>query len=348
MERRPFIAAYLYGRTPVTPEDAKILDRINWAFGLCVDGKCSGAHWTGIEQLATLKKENPHLKTILSVGGWGAGGFSDAYVTHAGREKFAQSAVELMLEHDFDGIDMDWEFPCLDDAGIDARPEDKFNFTKVMWLMRTKLDAVGYVNKRYYHLSMACGCGSPKYAYNQELAELGTFLDEVNLMTYDWRQGTSKKTGHHTNLFNNKEDKSIASAKFAIDMYVEHGVPIEKLVIGGAFYGRGWTGVEAGPNGTGINAAASGIAYNAGGGYKKLVDPAFLTENNFTRHWDDDAKAPYLYNGDVWISYDDADSVAHKMKYVMERGMKGFMYWEYSGDDTGVLLKSLDGARNGK
>ncbi|MCL2605603.1 MAG: glycoside hydrolase family 18 protein [Defluviitaleaceae bacterium] len=348
MERKPFIAAYLYGETTVTPEDAKILDRINWAFGLCVDGKCSGAHWKGIGQLKTLKEANPHLMTILSIGGWGAGGYSDAVLTPQGREKFAQSCIELMLEHDFDGVDLDWEYPCCDDAGIDARPEDKFNFTKMMWLLRAKMDALTLLTNRKYHLSMAVGCGSARYAHIMELAELGTFLDEINLMSYDMRQGTSEITGHHTNLFNNPADKRVASAKYAIDLFVEHGVPIEKLVIGAAFYGRGWTGVEAGEHGTGLHAKSAARAYREWNKYDKLTDSAWQKENGFTRHWDDTAKAPYLYNGDIFISYDDPESVSHKIKYVMERGMKGLMYWEYSGDKTGAMLRAMDEARKNK
>ena len=346
MERRPFIAAYLYGQTTISPADAKILDRVNWAFGLCVDGKCSGAHWKGIEQLKTLKEANPHLMTILSVGGWGAGGYSDAFVTPHGREKFSQSAIELMVQYDFDGVDMDWEYPTIDAAGIDARPEDKFNFTKVMWLMRAKMDALTILTGRKYHLSMAVGCGSKRYAHIMELEELATFLDEINLMSYDMRQGTSETTGHHTNLFNNPEDASPASAQFAIDLFVEHGVPIEKLVIGAAFYGRGWTGVEPGPNNNGLHQKTARTAYHCRGGYQKLADPGFQKEHNFTRHWDAAAKAPYLYNGDIWISYDDPESVAHKIDYVIQRGMKGLMYWEYSGDTTGAMLQAMDNARN--
>jgi chitinase len=345
MERRPFIAAYLYGETKITPEDAKILDRINWAFGLCVDGKCSGAHWKGIEQLSELKQAHPHLMTILSVGGWGAGGYSNACLTPQGREKFAQSCIELMLEHDFDGVYLDWEYPCCDDAGIDARPEDKFNFTKMMWLLRSKMDALTLLTKKKYYLSMAVGCGSERYAHIMELAELATFLDEINLMSYDMRQGTSEITGHHTNLFSNPADERPGSAQYAVDLFVKHGVPIEKLVIGSAFYGRGWTGVEAGECGTGLHQKSAAKAFHAKGGYTKIADPAWQKENNFTRHWDDIAKAPYLYNGDIFISYDDTESVAHKINYVKERGMKGFMYWEYGGDATGALLASISAAR---
>jgi chitinase len=250
-----------------------------------------------------------------------------------------------MVEYDFDGIDMDWEYPTINAAGIDARPEDKWNFTKCMWLMRAKMDALSILTGRKYHLSMAVGCGSERYAQIMELEELATFLDEINLMSYDMRQGGAEKTGHHTNLFNNPDDPSVASAKYAIDLFVAHGVPIEKLVIGAAFYGRGWTGVEPGPDGNGLHQNSARKAYREWNVYSKLSDPAWQKENNMTRHWDDIAKAPYLYNGDVWISYDDPQSVAEKIKYVKERGMKGLMYWEYAGDNTGAMLRAMDEVR---
>ncbi len=354
MERKPFIAAYLFDRMAeknnpgaavgITPEDAKVLDRVNWAFGLVVDGKISGAHWGGVGQLKALKEQNPHLMTILSVGGWGAGGFSDALLTPQGREAFAQSGIELMLKYDFDGLDLDWEYPCIDEAEIDARPEDKKNFTKMMWLLRAKMDALSIVTGRKYHLSMAVGCGKERYAHIMELAELGTFLDEINLMSYDMRNGNSEMTGHHTNLFNNSGDKRPGSAKYAIDLFVEHGVPIEKLVIGAAFYGRGWTGVQGG--GTGLNAPSAGKEFRGGGlSYALLSDQALQKEHGYTRYWDDEAKAPYLFNGETFISYDDTESVAEKIKYVIERGMKGLMYWEYGGDPTGAMLRAMDEAR---
>lgn len=364
MERNPFIAAYLFDRGAepnnpgpagtITSEDAKILDRVNWAFGLCVDGKVSGAHWSNVDQLIGLKAANPHLKTILSVGGWGARGYSDACFTPQGREIFAQSAVELMLKHDFDGIDMDWEYPTIDAAGIDARPEDKWTFTKMMWLLRAKMDALTLVTGRKYYLSMAVGCGSERYAQIMELAELGTFLDEINLMSYDMRHGTSEMTGHYTNLFSNPADPRPGSAKYAIDLFVEHGVPIEKLVIGSSFGSSGWTGVEPGESGTGLHAKSAAVAYRRGapgaGGLRRgaIRDPEWQKENGFTRYWDDVAKAPYLYNGEVFISYDDPESVACKINYVMDRGMKGLMYWEYRGDPTGDMLRAMDEARKAR
>ena len=235
----PFVAAYVFDRNGVrvSDRDLAMLDRVNYAFGLVVDGRISGDHWTSADQLAELKRKKPELLTILSLGGWGAGGFSDACATAAGRERFAQSAVELMLKYDFDGIDLDWEYPTIDSADIDALPEDKFNFTKMMRLLRSKFAALSLVTGRYYRLSMAIGCGHPRYAKIMEMEELGTFLDEINLMSYDMRHGTRYLTGHHANLYPNPADESDASGHTAVELIHGCGVPLEKIVLGAAFTG---------------------------------------------------------------------------------------------------------------
>ena len=343
---RPFIAAYLFDRNQVrvSDRDLAMLDRINYAFGLVVDGRVSGDHWTSADQLAELKRKKPELLTILSLGGWGAGGFSDACLTPEGRERFCQSAVELMLRWDFDGIDLDWEYPTIDAAGIDARPEDKFTFSEMMRLLRAKLNALSLVTGRYYRLSMAIGCGHARYATIMEMDVLGELLDEVNLMSYDMRNGNREMTGHHTNLYSNDEDESDASVDAAVRLIHEAGVPMEKLVVGAAFYGRGWTGVRAvegdeGPKGHGLHVPSSKFEVR-GGNYEDLAREK-IDRGGFTRHWDEVAKAPWLFDGSTFISYDDPESLAAKAGYVLEHGLGGLMYWEYAGDTTGVLLGAL-------
>jgi chitinase len=70
---------------------------------------------------------------------------------------------------------------------------------------------------------------------------------------------------------------------------------------------------------------------------KALADPAF------TRYYDSSAASPFLWNaGDsVFISYEDAGSVAERMKFIKERGLGGVMFWEYSEDVDGMLLNAI-------
>lgn len=77
--------------------------------------------------LRKLKQRQPALKTLISIGGWDYSTyFSDVASSAARREAFAQSCLEFILEHGFDGIDLDWEYPVSGGlAGNTNRPQDK-------------------------------------------------------------------------------------------------------------------------------------------------------------------------------------------------------------------------------
>ena len=123
--------------------DIRCLDVINIAFGQVEDSRMV---WDGSgakEALAQIRGVNPGIKILLSVGGWGADGFSQGSRTAQNREKMAQSAAELVKEYGLDGIDIDWEYPCSSLAGIASDPGDKENFTLLLKAVRECLDEAG-------------------------------------------------------------------------------------------------------------------------------------------------------------------------------------------------------------
>lgn len=71
-------------------------------------------------KFTALKKKKPSLKTYISVGGWDVGGkvFSDMVRFPGTRKTFIDSAISMMTEYGFDGIDIDWEYPAADDRGM--------------------------------------------------------------------------------------------------------------------------------------------------------------------------------------------------------------------------------------
>ena len=83
-----------------------------------------------------LKRKNPQLKTMLSIGGSNAGSYAfDLLVSQpAARWAFAQNAVDNLRKWNFDGLDLDWEYPGLSEMG--TTEETKYLFTdllKVIW-----------------------------------------------------------------------------------------------------------------------------------------------------------------------------------------------------------------------
>lgn len=314
-------------------EDVKSLDIINIAFGKVEDGEVIWDCQDAPKYMKWAKDINKNLKFCLSIGGWSAGGFSIASRTEEGRKKFAKTAVDILKKYDLDGIDIDWEYPCISIAEIDACREDKQNYTLLLKALREELNIIE--NKKC--LLMVATGGDEYFLRCTEMDKASEYLDIVQIMTYDLRGGFSVQTGHHTNLYTSQIDLSSASVDNAVRKYIEHKVPREKIVVGVAFYSRMWTGVKNIDNGYMQMAKSTG---GYGPSYSELVEN-YIDKNGYTRYWDNEAKAPYLFNGDTFISYDDKDSIKAKADYVKENGLCGLMYWEYCLDKTYTLTQYL-------
>lgn len=320
----------------VTPEDAAKMTHINVAFGHVKDSRITVANTRNLDTLSKLRDYNPNLGILLSLGGWGASGFSEAAATPEGREIFASTAVEILKDAQLDGIDVDWEYPCYSITGITAQPEDKQNFTLLLKELRQALDRQGDKDGRHYFLTIATGADQ-FYIDGTEMAEAQTYLDWVQLMTYDMRGGFQVLTGHHTNLFTPRRDIFRISVDASVRMFANAGVPKEKIVIGGAFFSRLWKNVPDKEQGLHqISPTAGGY----GPVYTDLL-ANYIGKNGFNRYWDEEAQAPYLFDGSTFISYDDEQSLQAKCAYLQENGLKGMMFWEYSCDQSGTLLDTM-------
>lgn len=318
-------------------EDLLKLTHLNVAFGHVKNGGISVDHLKNLAYLKELKKINPKLTILLSVGGWSAGGFSDACLTEEGRQKMVDTAVQIMEDYAFDGIDFDWEYPTIGVAGIDASPADKENFTHLLRGIREALDELEQETGKYYLQTIATGCDE-YYINGTEMDKIEPYLDYVQLMTYDMRGGYQILTGHHTNLYGSTGDVFTISVAKSVELFIEAGVPREKIVIGAAFYSRMWKDV---PN---VNNGYLQMTNGSGGygpDYTQLASD-YVNKNGYTRFWDDEAKAPYLFDGSNFITYEDEESIQHKCDYLIKESLAGIMFWEYKCDQTYTLLDKMD------
>ena len=326
--------------------DGKKLTHINYAFADIVDGKVASYLENdeyNFRVLDSLRLDNPDLKILISVGGWARSTyFSDAALTEESRKIFAESAVDFMKRHNLDGVDLDWEYPGSPGAGNVFRAVDKQNFTLMLAELRRQLDEQSRIDGREndpYLLTIATGAGRG-FLENTEMHKAHQYLDFINLMTYDYHTGGSPVAGHHTNLYPSQSiHYTRGSADESVQWNIDAGIPAEKLILGAAFYGRYWTDVR--PVDNGLYQFAPG-SDRGSVGFDELRDKT-INKNGFTRFWDDEAKAPWLWNPEtrMFISYDDEESLRHKTHYIKARGLGGAMFWEYSSNYGEELLNAL-------
>ena len=217
-----------------TNVDATLLDFVIYAF---VEIKPDGSLFVPtpryLRQLLALKKDNPDLKVIAAIGGWGQDGFSDAALTPSSRYKFAREVNALINQYNLDGIDIDWEYPGTSAAGIKSRPEDRENFTLLLTAIR---DVIG--DDKW--LSVA-GTGDKAYINKSaEIDKIAPLIDYFNLMSYDFTAGSTGESGkkHQANLY----DSDLSIPGYSVDSMVNNlidaGMPSEKILLGVPFYGR--------------------------------------------------------------------------------------------------------------
>ena len=316
----------------ITEEQAKILTHVNIAFGvLTADGELFSEDPEQKERCVRLKSWNPDLKIILSIVSRTPDAFTKVSASPDLRDKLADSCRRLIDEEGYDGIDFDWEYPCVPSNGQDCSAADRHNFTLLLRSARKGIEAAGGGI-----LSIAAGADL-YYIRSVEPEEIAGILDYVNIMTYDLRCGFHALTGHHTALFSSTGDIFCNSCDQAVKLFEQAGFPAEKLLLGAAFYSRKWENVRDRNHGF-LQLTKAGAGY--GPGYDDLAEN-FIEKNGFTRYWDDEAKAPFLFDGSTFISYDDEESLALKCRYAKENGLGGIFYWWHNSDRSGVLLRAI-------
>jgi chitinase len=337
------IVGYVADASPLPKVNAEKLDVINYAFAkLDPESNVVLPSPVADESLAAfvaLRKVNPQLKVIVSIGGWGADYFSEAALTESSRRHMADSVAALVEKHDVDGVDLDWEYPTLPGPGISHRPEDKRNFSLLLETLRARLDQLGASHGgRHYLLTIAAA--DSEFVAGIELERASRSLDWFNLMTYDFHQSLTPTTGHHAGLhLSALAPAGDRAGDKAVAQFLAAGVPAKKLNLGVAFYGRAFTGVDPAHDGLQQKYAK----YAGAPSWRELVD-GYIGKNGYVRHWDAKAQAPFLWNAatHTFVSYEDPESLRAKAAFVKAKGLGGVMYWEQSLDRNDELLDVLD------
>jgi chitinase len=356
------------------------LTHLNYAFGpVTADGVCASADpWAdwqtpfsdansvdgvgdvagqpiagNLNQLAELKRKNPKLRVLISLGGWsGSAYFSDAALTDASRKKLVSSCVDLWIKGNltgladgvgagiFDGVDLDWEWPGSDgNAGNVIRPADKQNFTLLAAEFRAQLDRLGRSNHRHYDLTAFLPAAPAKIAAGFEVSKIFKYLDFGTLQGYDYHGTWEPRTNQQSALRvpAGAPDDPDFSVENTVSAWLAGGAPKRKLVLGLPYYGQGWTGVTGTGNGLFQPAAGPAPGVFAAGteDWKTLKK---LPAQGYTVHRDLRNGHAWLFDGNTFWTYDDPAVLLQKTLYIRTRGLGGAMMWSLDGDDENATL----------
>ena len=285
-----------------------------------------------------LKSENPNLKIGISLGGWSkSGDFSTVCANKETRAKFVQNVMAFIKYTNMDFVDVDWEYPTFvrepdlcdnsrDEGTKYSTPADKEDFISLLQDLRNALDTQGKELNKTYELSVALPAPIKKVSAGIDVPKLFSLVDFANIMTYDMRG-----------------------------------------VIGAAYYTRGWEKVSSEGTSTttpGLFGDAALVTTDADGtpttgawpeaplkngeggrmtgvwSYNAL-DGLKAKYSGLKEYWDDEAKAPYLYNPTTgaFFSYDNVRSIQEKCKYVKENNLGGMIAWMASMDKSTTSTK---------
>jgi len=291
-------------------------------------------------QLQLLRQRYPKLRILISIEGK-----QELFVEAAkpeNRAAFVHSCIARFLEGHlapgmeaklFDGIDVDWEYPGVDDAE---------NFYALMAEFRRQMDAIRWKStalragtaQRGFTLSIASGAGQ-KHITPINWKTVAESVDQIGVMTYDFSGPWSRDTGFTAPLSSsNPKAETITTT---ITGYLNGGAPAKKLLLGIPFYAYQWNNVAPGGS-FGLNSKGDPVR----GNLNQSTAATLMQAPNAQLHRDPLSQAPWIYDGNTFLTFEDAVSLKAKRNYVHQLGIGGYMIWELSGDTNDAqLLRAL-------
>ncbi|KAF2472768.1 killer toxin alpha/beta, partial [Lindgomyces ingoldianus] len=290
------------------------------------------------KRFTSLKLKKPALQTWISVGGWSFNdptnvpntrtAFSDMVATSRSRQAFISSLGRFMQTYNFDGVDLDWEYPAADDRG--GVKADKTNFVTFLKELRS-----AFGSRHGISLTLPA---SYWYLQGFDVKAIQNYVDWMNIMSYDihgvWDKG-NKHTGPYV-----KPHTNLTEIEEGLDLLWRAGVDPAKVVLGLGWYGRSFTLANPScntPNGvcTFSEGGTPGECTNSAGTLTNAEINRIIAKGGVQKGFDRKAAVKWItWNSNQWISYDDGETIQLKIAHANSRCLAGKMIWAVDQDDS--------------
>jgi len=255
--------------------------------------------------------------------------FSDMVHNPTTRAKFVASVVPFLRQHGFDGLDLDWEYPGSREG---SRPGDKELFTTLCRELKDVFRPFGFL------LTAAVGAGQSTVDKAYEIDKISQYLDWINLMSYDLHGSWETFTGFNAPLYKRSDEtgeQATLNVDWAVQYWLSKGAPKDKLILGLGTYGRSFklTSSANTQPGASANGAASAGTITSEAGFMSYYEVCQKISQGWTKVYNEEQKAPYIYSSTEWIGYDDQQSLKEKVDYIKANQLGGAMFWALDLDD---------------
>ncbi|GJJ07068.1 hypothetical protein Clacol_001267 [Clathrus columnatus] len=286
-----------------------------------------------------LKQRNSALRVYLSIGGWSFNDpptstiFSQLVASSEHTQAFINSALTILQTYGFDGIDIDWEYPGAYDRG--GGPADTANYVTFMSKVKSAFQPYGY------GLTFTAP-SSYWYLQHFDLPGLLKSADWVNVLTYDlhgvW-DGTDPSIGPivlaHTNL---------TEIMQTMQLFRNVAINPAQIAMGIGFYGRSFQLADPSCSDPGCVFSGPADAGPCSGNPGTLMFSeieSIINDNDLEPTFDEAAAVKYIvWNGNQWVSYDDAQTLQMKLNYANSICLSGTLIWSLDQDDTSYTALS--------
>lgn len=337
-------AWYRQGKGKYLPEDIDIslCTHIIYAFSVLDSERLEiKAHdpWADVDnsfftKLSSLAAKG--IKVLLGLGGWNDS-LGDKYsrlVNNPGaRKNFIKQAIAFIEKYNFQGLDLDWEYPKCWQVDCKKGPEsDKEGFAALVTELSHEFKRRGWL------LSAAVSPSKTVIDQGYDVPVLAKYLDWISIMAYDYHGHWDGKTGHVAPLYYVEGDTyPTFNANFSVNYWLDEGAPRKKLILGMPLYGQTFTlrnesdfdlnAPISGPGKAGQFTRAAGFL-----AYYEICD--MVSGSNWqVRRDKTGAIGPIAIKGNQWVSYDDVEDIRRKAKFVKENNLGGGMVWALDLDD---------------
>ncbi len=279
-------------------------------------------------QLIKVKERQPELKAIISIGGWGRSEhFSTLASSKNGRIKLAKSAIQFMQKYQFDGIEIDWQFPIYRASSTKItsyRKEDAKHLNLLLAELKRQCE----------QLNIDCWIQAVLAPYSLEkpwdASLLSNSVDAIVVDVTRLPGDVGELAEPQSPLFAKEGERSVDTV---INTMVGYGMKRDKIVMSIASFAVGWEGVPAKNNGfkqphkTLSWGSWDSRSSGATGIYNQKNLTYFLATGEYKHYWNEFGKSDYVYNPDKYdghfISYEGYKSIAAKTDYVKQNKLAG-------------------------